>query len=72
MVPWNGSLERLPGTVPWGQFPRQAPIWRLISSPGPQSGRKRRIPQRPRFAFTIAPHLQIINYRDCFSPFASI
>jgi hypothetical protein len=23
-------------------------------------------------AFTIAPHLQIINYRGCFSPFAGI
>jgi hypothetical protein len=23
-------------------------------------------------AFTVAPHLQIINYRGCFSPFAGI
>jgi hypothetical protein len=23
-------------------------------------------------AFTIAPHLQIINYRGCFSPFVGI
>jgi hypothetical protein len=23
-------------------------------------------------AFTIAPHLQIINYRGCFSPFGGI
>jgi hypothetical protein len=23
-------------------------------------------------AFTVAPHLQIINYRGCFSPFVGI
>jgi hypothetical protein len=29
-------------------------------------------PQRIRLAFTLAPHLQIINYRGCFSPFVGI
>jgi hypothetical protein len=24
--------------------------------------------RRSPLAFTVAPHLQIINYRDCFSP----
>jgi hypothetical protein len=30
------------------------------------------IPLRDRLAFTVAPHLQIINYRGCFSPFGGI
>jgi len=34
----------------------------------PKTGRPGRIP----LAFTVAPHLQIINYRGCFSPFVGI
>jgi hypothetical protein len=30
------------------------------------------IPVSFALAFTIAPHLQIINYRGCFSPFVGI
>jgi hypothetical protein len=37
------------------------------------SDRPSRLAIRPvRFAFTVAPHLQIINYRGCFSPFVGI
>jgi hypothetical protein len=35
---------------------------------GPKTGRSGRAP----LAFTVAPHLQIINYRGCFSPFVGI
>jgi hypothetical protein len=30
------------------------------------------IPAAPALAFTLAPHLQRINHRDCFSPFGGI
>jgi hypothetical protein len=30
------------------------------------------IPVLSALAFTVAPHLQIINHRGCFSPFAGI
>jgi hypothetical protein len=35
---------------------------------GPKTGDPWRIP----LAFTVAPHLQSINYHGCFSPFAGI
>ncbi|QWG14062.1 hypothetical protein KMZ29_05000 [Bradyrhizobium sediminis] len=36
------------------------------------SAEKPVIPDARPLAFTLAPHLQIINYRDCFSPFVGI
>jgi hypothetical protein len=33
---------------------------------------KRVIPAARALAFTVAPHLQLINYRGCFSRFAGI
>jgi hypothetical protein len=30
------------------------------------------VPAAQPLAFTVAPHLQTINYRVCFSPFAGI
>jgi len=33
---------------------------------------QRVIPVLFALAFTVAPHLQIINYRGCFSPFVGI
>jgi hypothetical protein len=30
------------------------------------------IPVLSALAFTVAPHLQLINHRGCFSPFAGI
>jgi hypothetical protein len=35
-------------------------------------GPNRAYPRRAALAFTLAPHLQIINYRGCFSPFVGI
>jgi hypothetical protein len=37
-----------------------------------ETARKRTVPAAPRLAFTLAPHLQIINYRGRFSRFAGI
>jgi hypothetical protein len=36
------------------------------------SALKRLIRAAPALAFTVAPHLQLINYLGCFSPFAGI
>ncbi|MFZ2156900.1 MAG: hypothetical protein WAV72_12365 [Bradyrhizobium sp.] len=36
------------------------------------SAEKPVIPATRPLAFTLAPHLQIINYQDCFSPFVGI
>jgi hypothetical protein len=59
----------LPGRVPVGGRPPM----RLDC---PKSGLKwpaqRIIPAAPVLAFTLAPHLQPINHRDCFSPFGGI
>jgi hypothetical protein len=37
-----------------------------------ESALKPVIPAAAPLAFTIAPHLQLINYRGCFSPFVGI
>jgi hypothetical protein len=36
------------------------------------SALKWEVPGAPRLAFTLAPHLQTINHRGCFSPFVGI
>jgi hypothetical protein len=49
-----------------GGFPLAVLMTRAVQpASGQQTGT--RIP-----AFTVAPQLQIINHRDCFSPFAGI
>jgi hypothetical protein len=48
-----------------------SPANRLRNRPeelAPKTDRSGRAP----LAFTVAPHLQIINYRGCFSPFVGI
>jgi hypothetical protein len=37
-----------------------------------ETARKRPVPAAPPLAFTLAPHLQIINYRGRFSRFGGI
>jgi hypothetical protein len=43
-------------------------LWPSGHSARVNAGRCLRIP----IAFTLAPHLQLINYHGCFSPFAGI
>jgi hypothetical protein len=39
---------------------------------GFESVEKSTVRSRHRLAFTLAPHLQPINHRGCFSPFVGI
>jgi hypothetical protein len=44
----------------------------LLRIGGEKSASKPVIAAALPLAFTVAPHLQIINYRGCFSPFVGI
>jgi hypothetical protein len=55
----QGHVFALLGPTSFADKAAEGPEKRLISSP-------------LRLAFTLAPHLQPINHRGCFSPLAGI